>query len=189
MPNPEVLETAYHAVPGETQGASDPDPGDVARSPIAVPIAAAASSQESAGQSGQMPPRVTVIEQVYYQHPEASPEGVETRYTVMLDPEGEQPWVRRFKVGPEWKFLECGWIKSASLLILANETGKVQSVIPTPEQKRETEERVIQLGIAGCTIVQVRPGTDCRLEPADLPSLLIRCPTGEARAVLRLYPA
>lgn len=137
------------------------------------------------------PARLTVVEQVCHQDGEGEPVVAACQWGRSLITE-EQPWVRKFLVGPEWKPLETGWLTRVGMLHLANNEGKDIQRIPTREEKALLASRVIELGVSSETGVYpfliIRPGESARLEPADLSTLLVRCQYQSARCTLTAVP-
>lgn len=135
--------------------------------------------------------RFGVTETVYYQSSDSGqPIAAVSRFGGPLVTD-EQPFVRKFKVGPEWMPLPIGWIKSASQLVLSNDLDP-PTVIPTEEERAKADARIIEVAVgspADFIFACVRPGHSCRFEPVDLADLLVRCPAGETRATVTLIPA
>lgn len=163
-----------------------------------VPVTAAPRSR----------PRVTVVEQAYYQSPDDQPRVVETRYTQDLQSD-EQPYLRVMKLTEEWKPIDCGWIEDASLLILTNEEGRVGTVIPPREEQDAAALKVVEVGwevgapptgprtmhspeipppppIVPC--IAVPPGKSVRITPQLLRAMRLRCRSGMARVTVNLFP-
>lgn len=138
------------------------------------------------------PSWLTVVGSVYYQSGSAAVVAAETRSQRVLAG-GEQPWQRSFSAGPDWQPLPCGWLEGgAALLVLANEPPQWR-VVPTAEERAAARALVVELALlppgggAPLPFALVRPGEDCRFEPASL-RLAARCPAGAARVTLTLLP-
>ena len=163
-----------------------------------VPVTAAPRSR----------PRVTVVEQAYYQSPDDQPRCVETRYSQDLETD-EQPYLRLMKVPGEWTKLDCGWIEEASLLILTNEEGRIGTVIPSREEREASALRVVEVGweVAAppegprsmhspertppppiVPVLTVPPGRSIRVTPQLLRAMRLRCRSGMARVTVNLFP-
>lgn len=136
--------------------------------------------------------RLTVVEHVYYQSREGGPTQVSSRFARPCE-EDEQPFSRFFKVGEEWASLELAWIERAGQIALANTEGKF-TLVPTPEERREVDGRVIEVGAWDSLATRiapfliVRPGESARFEPADAKHLRLRCRRGEARVKVDAFP-
>lgn len=153
-------------------------------------------------------PRVTVVEQAYYQSPDDQPRCVETRYSQDLASD-EQPYLRLMKVTEEWKPVDHGWIEEASLLILTNEEGRIGTVIPSRADLEASSMKVIEIGwqLEGppegprtmhspdrlppppiVPFLVVHPGKSVRVTPQFLRAMRLRCRSGMARATVNLFP-
>lgn len=163
-----------------------------------VPVTAAPRSR----------PRVTVVEQAYYQSPDDQPRVVETRCTQDLTTD-EQPYLRLMKVTEEWHRIDHGWIEDASWMIVSNEEGRVGTVIPSREDQEAASARVVELGwefaapdegprtmhsppkpapppVLG--VIEIKPGTSIRIQPRFLRAIRLRCQRGMARVTVNLFP-
>lgn len=138
---------------------------------------------------------ITVVEHVYFQPFGSSPTGISPRYMRWLESD-EQPYGRRLKVSEEWQPLDKGWMEEAALLVLENLLPQY-ATIPEPEQRREDESRVVEIGAvqtsdslspAVAPFAEVRPGESCRFCPVALVNLRVRCVNGQATCNLHLYP-
>lgn len=139
--------------------------------------------------------RVGVVETIYHIQVNEQPTSVETRYGRILKTD-EQPFTRRFKVGPEWIPLPSGWLAEASLLLLSNE-GAAEPVRgnPTPEQAAQAAAMVVDVAFNPCVekldsvpALLIPPGESMRVIPADLKTIRLRCLTGLVKCVLTLFP-
>lgn len=153
-------------------------------------------------------PRVTVVEQAYYQSPDDQPRVVETRYSQDLRTD-EQPYLRLMKVTEEWKHIDHGWVEDASWLIITNEEGKVGTVIPSREEQLAAANKVVELGwefaqpdegprtmhsperappppVVG--VIEINPGTSIRICPKFVRAIRLRCRSGMARVTVNLFP-
>lgn len=148
--------------------------------------------------SGDLPrpkARMTVTETVYHQvygdEDPAEPCSRAFARDLYCD---EQPLSgRRAAAAAEWAPLCSEWVEKAAMLVLANEEGRGLLVNPDEAARRALAKKVIELGVRseGGPVVafgRVRPGETCRLEPADLAGLRVRCAAGPARYALTLIP-
>ena len=139
--------------------------------------------------------RLTVTESIYHQSPEGEPVEIGYSGARFLETD-EQVYSRRTTVGEEWTPIDCGWLREsgASLLLLRNEEGRFTQVIPSPEQRGETQGRVVEVGV-GTPHGEVVPFAEVdpqesplRLRPSDLGSLYLRCRQGRAKVTVTLVP-
>jgi hypothetical protein len=139
--------------------------------------------------------RLGVVETVYLQRPGGQPVSVESRFSRRLLSD-EQPYLRQFKVGPEWTLLDRGWLTECSCLVLSNEEGRFHQVQPTPEERDAALRKVVEVGVCFNDDMRdliyrfavVRPLESGRFEPADLAAIRIRCLDGPAKVSLTLFP-
>lgn len=140
--------------------------------------------------------RLVVVEQIYFQSHNNDPVPLERRFVRQLKTD-EQPYSRIIKVGKEWQQLDCGWIDKCSMLHIENIYPQ-WSVNPTPEERKEVDERIVELAIcredapSGSIVVgdwDIPCGETFRGTPRFLDRLYLRCPTGEARCKVTLFPA
>lgn len=136
-----------------------------------------------------------VVESVYHQGAGEEPTAVESRFFRLLQTD-EDPYLRRTKVGEDWKAVSCDWVDRPSVLTLSNEEGRGLQVQPTPEQAAATAAKVILVGVevegVGVSLVlpfaRIEPGESCRFCPADVGRLRLRSLSGEARYSLGAFP-
>lgn len=131
--------------------------------------------------------RVTVVEQVYCCTADDQPLSQENRFQLRITSD-EQPYFRRFRISENWQPLDAGWLQSASMVVIANEEGKQQTKIPTPDEAAELAARVVEVGRDGIAFARVRPGATARFEPAALTQLQLRCCSGTATVTLMAAP-
>lgn len=153
-------------------------------------------------------PRVTVVEQAYYQSPDDQPRVVETRYSQDLQTD-EQPYLRLMKVTEEWRHIDHGWVEDASWLIISNEEGRVGTVIPSREEQAAARAKVVELGWEFAPpadgprtmhsperappppiapVIEIKPGTSIRISPKFVRAIRLRCQSGMARVTVNLFP-
>jgi hypothetical protein len=149
-------------------------------------------------------PRLVVVETVYHQPPQGSPQAAESRWLRTLASD-EQPYVRRVKIGEAWQPLDHGWLAVCSLALVANEAVKF-AVVPTGEQRQEAAAQVLEVAFALpdagkqkrtmhdpplpplTPVLEVPPGESLRCSPLDLETVRLRCRKGVATVLLTLYP-
>lgn len=140
--------------------------------------------------------RVTVVHRVMCQQVGENPFPIETGFARWLETD-EQPVGRTCKVGEEWTPLYHGWLESAGILIVVNEEGRRLAVVPTAEEAKEIDEKIVEVGISspymGKEFIQpfttIPPrGEDMRINPIDLTRLRLRCRKGTARVTISLIP-
>lgn len=128
--------------------------------------------------------RITVVESIYFTQPGEGPVSNDYKFNRVLDSD-EQAYVRREKIGNDWKPLPTGWLEEGSLLVLHNdETTRSERKL----SEREIENilsRIIHVGIVQhngevITFAEVRPGESFRICPTDLRRLRLSCPTHNA---------
>lgn len=125
------------------------------------------------------PARVVNNETIYHQAAGQQPTSSTSRYAVQLSSD-EQPFVRiGFRVGPEWKPLETGWLSAASMLSLSVDDADGPDVAVAIG---------IQVGVIDSAFSLLKPGQSCRFSPVQLSALRVRSFFGNARCTLRLYP-
>lgn len=145
---------------------------------------------------------ITVVESVIHQTPGEQPTMTESRFTRWLETT-EQPFLRKFAVGPAWQKLEIGWLPKAGMLVLANLPERYLRM-PTDERKQEDAAKVVEVAFQAAdagkrdmhsppkpvliAAIVVPPGESCRFAPADAATILVRCQSGEVKCALTLLP-
>lgn len=96
---------------------------------------------------GRFPPRVTYVENLYFQSSEEEPVVVSSTYQRVL--QTESVLSRRKTVTTDWSPLELlsGVQEGVHLLHIKNISSFNLTVIPTPEQENDLESRVLELGM------------------------------------------
>lgn len=137
--------------------------------------------------------RITVVEQVAYQQEGESPTSIESHFSRWLE-STEQPYQRRLTVGPDWLPLDRGWLHQYPrvLFLLRNDGGPPVQRVLSIEETRRRDELTVEIGACfdseKIPVVQVRSGESCRFELGRSASLYLRCPTGESRILITLFP-
>lgn len=143
------------------------------------------------------PARLVVVETVYHQAHGREPTSSITRYVRFLGTD-EEPYRKRFDVGPEWVQLPKTWIEGTpSCLVIKNEGLPPAEVKETAAEKEARAAVILELGVAVTVagagyvapVATIRPGESVRFEPASVPSLRVRCPNGPVKAHVFLTPA
>ncbi len=135
--------------------------------------------------------RIIVVETVYHQSSGLQPTAVESRYSHNLKTDEQVYGPRRIVATEEWKPLDVGWVKTASLLILSNEEGKNLQVNPTQKEREDIASRVVHLayrGLHGDGTWMIHPGHSFRGCPNSLRELFIRCQSGQAECFVTVFP-
>lgn len=138
--------------------------------------------------------RLAVVENVYFHPQNDDAVQIESVYNRFLKSD-ELPYSRTTNVGTEWKQLEPGWVQEASLLIVRNLEGRFTQMIPTPEERREAEAKVLVLAVSTqvskeptIPIALLLPGESLRYTPWDCTKLWIRCQVGVAKYNFQFFP-
>lgn len=131
--------------------------------------------------------RLTVVFNATHEHFGEQPTGVQVSYSQLLQTV-EQPFVRRFTVGPTPVELPVGWVESVGTVILQNKTGTHHRTIPTEEQKAEDSRKVLEVVQDGNVIAHVPPGQCMMFQPADPTKLKIQCSGGDALGFVHVFP-
>ena len=98
----------------------------------------------------------------------------------------DAPYKRpRFEVGTQWVELDQGWVMEPSFVTVENMLPTLTR-IPTPEQKEETDARVVEVGVGGKDFAAIPPGESLTLSPTG--KLCLRCRKGTAKVNLTVYP-
>lgn len=58
----------------------------------------------------------------------------------------DDPIIRNLKIGTEWIELDTGWIKQVGMLQIMNLGGPMFNVVPTPEQAKEAQSKILEIG-------------------------------------------
>jgi len=137
------------------------------------------------------PCHLVTIEQVYYQMPYEEPEGIDSRSSHMVFSE-EEPFIKRKTLSNNWEKLPTGSIQGQGTVVIQN---KVQhpSQIPTPEQKLELENRIIEVSwgieIDNQIALIIRPGHTCRFEAFDLSEIYLRSKNAPLSCRIYVFPS
>ena len=139
--------------------------------------------------------RPTIYHQVLRPSPE-QPSAADIPACVRLLTTDDQPFHKTVTVGKDWmrlKDVRGLWLDQASLVVIANREGRFTQLVPTPEERQAAEALVVELRFddphgPNPSPVQVSPNGLFVGEPVSLGSFWLRCPTGEARCGVWVYP-
>jgi hypothetical protein len=132
--------------------------------------------------------RLGVVEHVYHQSSNDQPMQVEGRFSRPLL-SNEQPFRRKLTATQERKRLETAWIDDAGMLCLANEEGKCEQVVPTPEQRALNAAKVVELSYGDSDDKWlILPGETFRGQPSNVKNLFVRCQCGTAECWVTIFP-
>jgi hypothetical protein len=136
--------------------------------------------------------RLTVVELVYYQQVDAQfPVSYDHRFGCAVE-STEQAYVRLTEADEDWKKVETGWIKEASMVVIKNEAGKYNHN-PTEEKRVAEEAKILEVSLVPhssppCSCLCIRPQQSQRITPTELSRLKIRCARGSARYTVVAVP-
>lgn len=95
--------------------------------------------------SQEIPDRITVVENIYFQRRGEDPSQCGKNFELTLETK-EQPYDRDLTINEEWKLLDLGWLKeNTKLLWIFNKEGKFLATIPTKEEKEIVSKKVIEV--------------------------------------------
>lgn len=148
---------------------------------------------EAAARPAAAAGHLSVVEQLYHEAPDhPTPHGHQFSRRLETD---EQAYSRTLKVGPDWRPLDCGWVRKVGMLLLVNAEGRFRTVQPTEGERAEAAGRVVEVAFLSALggdlqpALLLRPGESQRYEPADAGAIRLRCRGGMARVLLTLIPA
>jgi len=137
-------------------------------------------------------PRLTVVDNLYYQVPGDEPEHFQATFSRTLESD-EQPYTRKISVGPEWRLLDFGWIDEPGLFILDNRGLPRMQFIQEKQPDPESLAVLVRpRGVSGHFSWRVPVGESARFSPnwaagAEHP-VEVACPGGEVRCILHALP-
>lgn len=144
------------------------------------------------------PRQVVVVEQTVFTSATDQPEGAHPSNFCRPVRSDEMPYAQDFKATPEWRPLPLGWLQGNPISFVKVENKRRRNqVIPSPEEEAADAALVIELGYRvedhdGAALVvpfaRVRPGEDTRAEYLDPARVHYRCPAGECKGRLTVYP-
>lgn len=144
---------------------------------------------------GKAKDRISVVERIIYQALTVGeqPYAVEHTFYRDLVTSDEQVYERKLKVGEEWQPLDLGWGKDwerIGLVYVENLEGQFKQLQPTEEEQAEANAKVLELSYDGVSDEAwlVPPKETFRGYPAEPGRLMIRCQSGMARIMVRIFP-
>lgn len=148
--------------------------------------------------------RLTMRPSIYYQVLKPTPEqpsAAELPACVRHLATDDQPFHKTITVGKDWQRLKDVrglWLEQASLVVIANREGRFTQLVPTLEERQAAEALVVDVVLTDFGMRPGGDGTPAQLhvspngllvaEPTDLGGVWLRCPTGEAKCGLWVYP-
>ena len=133
-------------------------------------------------------PRLTVLETVYHQEPNAEAVSFQSSFSVELHAD-EQPWLRKLTVGPIPVTLKNCWVETVSELCIRNDTeAEHPRDAKHPAGTDKNDDGVVDVCFDGGKVLCVRPGRSCRFEPANLRSISLMCRCGSAKLTVLAFP-
>ena len=138
---------------------------------------------------------LTVVETIYHHaHDGTNPLDVDSRYSIIVTSD-QEPYDRTLKVGEEWIPLrdKHNWIEVGTpiaMLAVGNPNGKFPFVLPTEEERKAEEAKILELKYEGTDIpfTEIPVGQNCRFKPIDFEKIQIRCRAGKAKFDLSVFP-
>ncbi len=132
--------------------------------------------------------RLSVVGAVYYETPDAQPDGVQYVFSRGLETD-DQVYKRNLTATEEWRPLDCGWLPNPGMLLIVNNEGKF-SVNPTDEERKEAVRKVLEVcydyTTSYCWLIPV--GESMQAYPSNAQKLFIRCQSGIAKFTVHLFP-
>ena len=119
--------------------------------------------------------RMTVVEQIYHQCADQSPESFGSSFNVVLKSD-EELYKRRIDVGTDWTKVDTGWVKCPTLL-------RIEHINPSAD----AQPLILGVEHAGVVVAVsfISPGRSVRIEPISV--LYIRCDEPR-RAIVQAVP-
>lgn len=131
------------------------------------------------------PSKLTVVETVYHQAYGGQARSVVSNFSRTLNSD-EEVYQRRMDLTPEWQALDCGWIKSCSMLLIENPPLRLQRV-PTLEEAVENSKKVVEVSFLSANGIIIFPGESARFTPTRPQELLLRAQV-PLRCRITLFP-
>lgn len=90
-------------------------------------------------------PKTIVVATTHHRDSDGKVKSLVTRSTRALV-SNDDPIIRKIKVNEDWIPLDTAWIKEVGHLHIMNEGGKSFQVVPTEEQRKEAQGRILEIG-------------------------------------------
>ena len=133
-------------------------------------------------------PSVTVVEHIYHQLVDESPEAAECAFETLIESD-EQPWRRTKTITSEWEQVSFGWLESPGVVFIKNDPQR-QPGNPTPEQIEAEKAAVLLVSFGKCDVpaIETPPHTSCRFQLCPGVTVFVRCQSGSTRMTLFCCP-
>jgi hypothetical protein len=132
--------------------------------------------------------RITAVLNVYHEHVGCQPHSDEASFSKKLKTV-EQPYARNLSVSDKPLALDTGWLDDPGYVLVRNVTKLGLSVIPSEEQQKEFDEKVVVVrnsdSEAGWS---VQPGGFFMGEMEKESTVTLRCLSGTADVSLTIFP-
>lgn len=134
--------------------------------------------------------RITVVETVSFEQTDGKHPQVRSAYSRLVD-STEEVYQRSLPVRTTWTPVDTGWVTAPGMIHLSNEEGKGLTVIPTREEREAIGAKVVEVKVDGADdshVFLLRPGESMRVYPGPGLKLVARCPAGDSKCALSVYP-
>lgn len=139
--------------------------------------------------SNDLPDRMTIVLNIYHQHPGEDANHVSNVESRLLNNACEI-YSRRIEVMPEWKTIDLGWVGNmAGMIVIQNIEDKDLTKLPSPEEKELIQSKTILLSYDRVKSFEIKVGSCHYCTPTHLEDLFISCPTGKALARITVIPS
>lgn len=122
-----------------------------------------------------LPPRITVVEHIYYQAGNDQATQTSNTYSRELS-DNEQPYYRKAKATGEKQSVDLGWIEKCGLLSISNLEVLDSQTTPSQKERDELSRKILEVGWRGCakSTCLIPPGESMRFYPRDPSDLIVR---------------
>lgn len=129
--------------------------------------------------------KLTVVERVYHRQGNNPPLQIESKFEHVLSVDEPVYFRPGSKVSGDWTEFDFGWLgrENTGTIVIQNITGRYLQRIPTAEQKRELEAKVLEIGIVApipLPFAIIPPKQNLRLNLMPGLSYLVRSQSGQA---------
>lgn len=137
--------------------------------------------------------RISVANYVYFRNMRHDAQGIEVRYSKMLQSVDGEHYDRRVKIGEDWKPLDLGYFsdnpKNVGTIVIHNEEGRFIHVKPSEAEMKLVESKVLEISYKDCTGGWLIPPGECFHGcPVSPEQLCIRSQSGICTARLFIIP-